>query len=968
MNTPINIPKNISTNNDLDFHYLRDLGISYIETLGGSLWTDLNTHDPGRTMLEMLCYAITDLGMRIDQPITNLLTGEDSDSLASQFYKASEIFPTKPVTALDYRKLFIDIEGVRNCWLRIAKETVYVDCKQDKLSYKAEDFNDTLDAFKDQYEFKGLYNILVDFDPFDEALTSEEQDTKREEIISVICERYHANRNLCEDLISINKVDEEPITVCANIEVHTEADEELVHAKVLTAISEYFATTLRFYTIKEMLDKGYTPDQIFDGPTLDHGFIDIEELKAADLRSEVRLSDLMKIIINIEGVKLIKDISIGFCDENLVPLNDWVLCIQPDKKPVLCAKSTFNYSKGVLPLNINEAQVKNYLEILKEDALLAQEVGEDEKTLPFPEGTFLAPETYTTIQNDFPDTYGIGTSGLADTVTDERRAQAKQLKTYLLFFDKILATYFKHLGKVKEVLAINSNLSKTYFTQAVEDIAGFDELVKDYPQNDDDALTEKLFEQLDNNIERRNAILDHLLARFAEKFGDYAFLMKALYGSATDEIVLANKEEFLNDYIAISSERGAAFNYFNQKEENLWDTDNISGVQKRIARLLGIKNYDRRTLSSSFVDVFSLISDEDKTVFSWHIHDENDNIILSANTAYNNLPAANKALYQSVLQIIQTQTKVVEEAFAKSVITDAIIENVQVHISESGKYFFDIIDTEKDSDDPDYIIAKQSKFYDTQTEVRDAILQLISFMKFKFTEEGFFLVEHILLRPNVVENDNTPFLPICTNNCEDDCGIDPYSYRVSIVIPGYTYRFSNPDFRKYMEQIIKEELPAHILPKICWIGYRENDLENLKEEYLQQLEDEKQMALQELDEQIAEIEGNDDPQEEKDIQIAALEAQKEAVIETIEDQKAALIERLDNQTNDLETFETTYYDYLLAKTKAPKQEQPIEIEPFIEALGNLNTIYPVGRLLDCSDESDDLEGKIILGQTNIGTL
>jgi len=96
MNTPINIPKNVSTGNDLDFHYLRDLGISYIETLGGSLWTDLNTHDPGRTMLEMLCYAITDLGMRIDQPITNLLSGEDSNSLASQFYKASEIFPTKP--------------------------------------------------------------------------------------------------------------------------------------------------------------------------------------------------------------------------------------------------------------------------------------------------------------------------------------------------------------------------------------------------------------------------------------------------------------------------------------------------------------------------------------------------------------------------------------------------------------------------------------------------------------------------------------------------------------------------------------------------------------------------------------------------------------------------------------------------------------------------------------------------------
>lgn len=34
----------------------------------------------------------------------------------------------------------------------------------------------------------------------------------------------------------------------------------------------------------------------------------------------------------------------------------------------------------------------------------------------------------------------------------------------------------------------------------------------------------------------------------------------------------------------------------------------------------------------------------------------------------------------------------------------------------------------------------------------------------------------------------------------------------------------------------------------------------------------------------------------------------------------------------------------------------------------LNTIYPEGRLLDCTDDSNDIEGRVILGQTNLGTL
>jgi len=38
------------------------------------------------------------------------------------------------------------------------------------------------------------------------------------------------------------------------------------------------------------------------------------------------------------------------------------------------------------------------------------------------------------------------------------------------------------------------------------------------------------------------------------------------------------------------------------------------------------------------------------------------------------------------------------------------------------------------------------------------------------------------------------------------------------VLPGNAFRFADRDFRDYLENLIREELPAHILAKICWIG------------------------------------------------------------------------------------------------------------------------------------------------------
>lgn len=831
----ISIPKNVASNNDLDYSYLRSEGITHIEALGGSIWTDYNSHDPGITILEMLCYAITDLGMRIDLPLADILTSTDPlKNINKQFYKASEILPNKPVTAAHYRKLFIDLEGVKNCWLRKYEKQVFVDCVNSELSYSEDIHNGIPVSKREQFKLKGLYKLVVDYDPLSKDLTDEEKASIHSEINERILKRYHANRNLCEDLVTVEAVKEHPIAICADIEVETGADEEFIHAQILYELKQYLATSLRFYSLTEMLEKGYSTTQIFEGPVLDNGFIDPVELQAAELRDEVRLSDVINILMDIPGVKVVKQISMGNCDaENL---NKSIICIANDTKPILCNKSVFNYSKDVLPLSINQSQVDFYTEQIRAEREAQRSNAASDKELPIPQGKFSDPGAYTTIMNDFPDTYGISTLGLPGNPTNTRKAQAKQLKGYLMFFDQMLANYFKHLEKINQIMAVNGEETRTFFAQAVKDVAGIQDLVSDYSLTNDDFLTDTLYGNLDNNIARRNAVLDHLIARFAERFTDYTFVMKSLYGSAANEIVLRNKEHFLNDYKEVSGSRGLAFNYYNQVPTALWDTNNVAGVQRRIARLLGVLNYNRRNLTDSYVEVYSLINSDDCKVYRWRIRNKAGDIVLSATDEYHDSYLATRELYFAVLQLIQTQVYEVEKAFEDDFIDEVTFGNIKVHKSPGGKYSFDVINPLiEDTDHKDYIVAKRYTYYNTKTAIKEAILATIAFMKYDFTEEGMFIVEHMLLRPDVTEQDpsDIAFMPICADQCDSCEPLDPYSYRISIVIPGFTYRFYNTDFRNYMEQVIRQELPAHVLAKICWVGYRDGEVPDSENELKQ---------------------------------------------------------------------------------------------------------------------------------------
>ncbi|MDJ0839635.1 MAG: hypothetical protein QNK37_24165 [Acidobacteriota bacterium] len=54
--------------------------------------------------------------------------------------------------------------------------------------------------------------------------------------------------------------------------------------------------------------------------------------------------------------------------------------------------------------------------------------------------------------------------------------------------------------------------------------------------------------------------------------------------------------------------------------------------------------------------------------------------------------------------------------------------------------------------------------------------------------------------------------------------MDPYSFRVSLILPYWLVRFRNMHFRAFIEHLIRMHLPAHLFARICWLNQEQMDL------------------------------------------------------------------------------------------------------------------------------------------------
>ncbi|MDJ0715452.1 MAG: hypothetical protein QNJ54_14700 [Prochloraceae cyanobacterium] len=706
----------------MDFTLLRQEGIEHIQRLGKKLWTDYNTHDPGITILEQLCYAITDLSYRLSFEMKDLLPYPPEAEAKKQFFTAREILTVNPLTINDYRKLLIDIDGVKNAWLEVEE--------------KVENLN-------------GLYRVLI-----------EEDNIKDLDIETDVKPLLNRHRNLCEDFAEIKILPKETITIKAEIEIEEGIDVNYLMAKIYFDLENYISPAIEFFTLNELLEKGKIPEDIFNGPSLENGFIDDEELQKFSQKKELRISDLIQVILDIEGIKTIRTLSIA-SDQFLTP-PDWVLplgTVKPDSTPKLEDISSWLPStnepephirlyKGQILCSVNKNRVEFYLEKLQDESSKSSSTTQ-KNDFPIPIGQYRELSEYESIQNEFPATYGIGETELPASASPQRQAQAKQLQAYLMFFDQLVANYLAQLDGAKDLFSSSSEVykteeTKTYFFQLISDFPGIEKIITDnYPE-----ALEKIIEEAESSLDRKNRFLDYLMAQFSEKFTDYSLL---LYESIEQKLI-KNKIDFLMHYPQISNERGKAFNYLDKKE--VWDTDNVSGLKKRISRLLGIPSYKRNPLANSD-EGFHLV---EHILLRPHFRD---------------------------LERVESQPP----------------GQVTCH-------------------SPNHGLTQGKKIKIFETNNYNGEYQVISVTKDTFDIDKEFVQDESGKWVRVVQDP------------------DPYSFQLSFVFPDWLPRFQDDKFKQLIDDILNTETPAHITIYVHWLNLpKMQEFETIYQEWLTQMPD-----------------------------------------------------------------------------------------------------------------------------------
>jgi hypothetical protein len=376
-----------------------------------------------------------------------------------------------------------------------------------------------------------------------------------------------------------------------------------------------------------------------------------------------------------------------------------------------------------------------------------------------------------------------------------------------MFFEQLLADFNSQLSNAKTLFSTDE-IRQTYFAQYLGSIREIDgvlhtdlekAIANDPLDPESQALWQRLYENQNLFFERRNRFLDHLLARFAESFNDYALLMYRInidnisLEKIEPEEIIDIKIRTLQAYPEISYSRSLAFNYFPQDENfdldetMLWDTENVSGLEKRISHLTGISDFTRRFLYCiKNVEIICEEKEVGETIHCMH----------------------------SFSLTSRNGVKLVSKKFEDKSQAEAVLTEVMELGANPENYHYTIkkIKLKKQNT----IILESEKTFATEEEASSIIQEITEEMGLDCNDpEGLHLIEHLLLRP---KSKNFKLMEVCLHDCDCPCEQDIYSFRASVVLPHWPKHFDDMAFRQYFEKKIREEAPAHIQLKICWVS------------------------------------------------------------------------------------------------------------------------------------------------------
>lgn len=583
-----------------DYQALRQAGIVCLQQLAAPEWTDFNAHDPGITILEQFCYALTELAYRCDFSLPDLLSSDGRKPYASLFSPA-QVLTSRPVTLLDLRKLAVDVRGVKNAWIEkvggATPQAFYL--RGGSVLHARHEGLVQLQPGEgaEPIALKGLFRVLVE--------TSDVLGIDGPEVIRNVASRLHAQRPLCMDFASVEILPPQLVRVRATIEIGPLGSPEDTLVAIVGKIANHLSPTMAFHTVAQRLAAGKRVDQIFDGPMLTQGFIDNDELIGMKRRTALRVSDLIREIMRAEGVLIVKHLSLS--GDNGLHWQDWWLDLAADRAPVFdLENSELNLERQQIRVDVDRRRVIDRHQAARASQDYRPARPQDLDIQP-PSGRDRSVARYHSAQHHFPEVYGLGQSGLPQHADALRRAQLRQLQAYLLLFDQLLANQFAQLAHLGDLLGFDNDRQQTYFAGDTDDSTL---RLDDVWQQPDAAARHHRLSQLVENPQtpaddpkpqvdwsRRNRFLDHLLARFAEQLTDHAQFRpdSVLPLAAAQERLARDKQSWLRRYPRLGADRGTGFNTLRPCNEQpaaasaSWELDNCSGLEQRLRLKLGLR-------------------------------------------------------------------------------------------------------------------------------------------------------------------------------------------------------------------------------------------------------------------------------------------------------------------------------------------------------------------------------------------
>jgi hypothetical protein len=583
---------------ELDFKSLKAEGLAYIQQHSSTEWSNLNPSDPGVTILEQLCYAFTELGYCANFSMKDILTQKNGDlTVENQFYVPQDILTTSPITVEDYTKYIIDrVESVKNV---------------------------IITPIPVNFPFmNGMYQVYLLIDPtYNNPTVTDSPTTETFYVLN-------SARNVGELFLMPQLLSPKTYTISGDLKLESGYDINTILKEIIQTINQYIFPDVTETGYDKLKKAGETTNEIFNGPTLQNGWIPSESIQPK--KDSIQPFEITKLIQDIEGVQSISKIAFTYqgqpaasaiCEENEILTFDFSTSFSSDENTESLQISTQGKS---LNATLNTSLIDE-LANMQQSSSQINEVAAVQVAPTLPAGKFRDITSYYSIQNTFPEAYAVGLNAVNENTPDFQVAQSRQLKGYLSLFDQILSNQFAQLANIDKLFSFKNSItgapadlehynniktaqekatpkypapfevfSPTYFYQSlytsvpnVEPLLRNNQIFnfgpisqsetalahKNWLQYQDDPYNSYMYgllvftEKDTVNLQRRNELLDHLLARHGES---PLIIDTLIYGTVYSGDVLKDaviiKSVYLQNLGILSYNRTKAYNSIGAKK------------------------------------------------------------------------------------------------------------------------------------------------------------------------------------------------------------------------------------------------------------------------------------------------------------------------------------------------------------------------------------------------------------------